>query len=282
MECVVREQKCERLLAPSSIPLGDFVINPYRGCRIGCAYCYAQKNKNILKRNMPWGSFVDVKVNAPHILREELKGKKIKRVLIGSTTEVYQPCENDFGLMREILAMLNAEGVRCTILTKSPLIIRDIDLLQNNPEPIIYFTVSPIPERVRKDIEPHAASFEKRKEAIERLVAAGITTHVYGNPVIPHIFDLEIFMKAFHGSVSHLAFEGINGRMIDWQYLRTFFSEEYRNIVDDMDMVFTNEDHWNMYWCELDSALRALNAHYGYSLQTFFHPFSAYFGVLDY
>ncbi len=106
MKCSITEIQCVRVLAPSSIELGESVINPYRGCSVGCKYCYVQKNKSAQKRNAPWGSFVDVKVNSPRILHNELKIKNIKRVLIGSTTEVYQPCEEMYQLMREILTVL--------------------------------------------------------------------------------------------------------------------------------------------------------------------------------
>ncbi|MBU1863685.1 MAG: radical SAM protein [Candidatus Omnitrophica bacterium] len=282
MTTTLTEIHCERVLAPSGINLGDYVINPYRGCSIGCRYCYVQKNKAIQKRHAPWGSFVDVKINAPTILRKELQSKKVNHVLIGSTTEVYQPCEERYGLMRELVSILNDYDVAYTILTKSSLIVRDVDVLKKGRETEIYFTVSPLTKAICDVLEPHSLPFHKRIATVTALIEAGIKTRVYVNPVIPHVVNPEEIMKMFSGIVSFLDFEGINVKMLNWDELRSVLRQCCNDRLSMIDAVCSHENIWNRYWDELRSAIVEMNKKYDYSIRTFFHPFSSYFGVLNY
>jgi len=282
MNCTIKEVMSERALVPSSILLGDCVINPYRGCSYACRYCYVQKNKTIEKRQVAWGSFVDIKVNIAELLRKELQSKKVKRVLIGSTTEVYQPCEEDYKLMRDILGILNEHDIACTILTKSPLIFRDVDLLKKNRDAQIYFTVISLPEEVSCVIEPSAISFDERTHVIKALVQAGIDVHVYVNPIIPYIFTAEIVMSTFFGITPFLDFEGINLKMIDWHDLRKCLAQFFPQEVMCIDTIVSDARMWNQYWDELHNEIIEKNKVYDYSVKTFFHSSSSFFGILNY
>ena len=282
MNVVSSEIKCQRILSPSSITLGDYVINPYRGCTLGCRYCYVQKNKGVEKRGQPWGSFVDVKVNVPELLEKELVEKRPQRVLIGSTTESYQPCEEKYELMRTILTILNAHNVGCTILTKSPLIERDIDLLTYNPNPHVYFTVHPYSEKIRRAIEPATSSFSTLYAVISKLAAYGITVHVYINPVIPYLVAPDYIFKEFRGVTPYIDFEGINVKMVDWDRLRACLMPYDAANVTKIDAVFAHEDAWNEYWKDTRINIHTINTAYNYTVRTFFHPFEEYFGTLPY
>jgi len=116
--------KAEKVLSPTQISIAPYAINPYRGCPLGCVYCYAQENKAIKKRSLKWGDFIDVKINAVEILKREIENKKIKRVLLGSTVECYPTLENDFLITQNIIKLLNSKKIPITILTKSCLIKR--------------------------------------------------------------------------------------------------------------------------------------------------------------
>ena len=118
-----------RILSPTQISIADYTINPYRGCPFGCVYCYAQENKSIKKRSQKWGSFIDVKINAIDLLKKEVKNKKIRRVLLGSTVECYPPQEEKFCITQKIINFLNGHDIAVTILTKCSLLERDLDLI---------------------------------------------------------------------------------------------------------------------------------------------------------
>lgn len=102
----INEIKAQRILNPTSIDLGEYVINPFKGCEFGCIYCYVRGNKTIKKDPRKWGEFIDIRINAPELLKKELKLKKVKRVLLGSTTECFQPADFKYKLMEQILNIL--------------------------------------------------------------------------------------------------------------------------------------------------------------------------------
>ena len=100
--------RTDKVLSPTSINLADYVINPYRGCEMGCAYCYSRNNKNMKSRRKDWGNFVDVKINSIEILKKELndvENTNIK-VLLGSITEIFQPVEKKYHLSEKIIKLL--------------------------------------------------------------------------------------------------------------------------------------------------------------------------------
>ena len=121
----------QRVLSPTQIALADCVINPYRGCSFGCSYCYSQENKNIKLSGL---MTVGVKINADSILEKELKYKKPKRVLLGSTTECFQNLELEYKVSERILELLNSRNIPYTILTKSDLIRHYLNLVSGNKE----------------------------------------------------------------------------------------------------------------------------------------------------
>ena len=90
------------------------MINPYRGCQFGCIYCYTKTFKAIkkrLKQDLDFGQFVDIKVNSLSLLREELKDIKPESIILGASTEVYQPVEKEYKITRDILKLLNSLNI---------------------------------------------------------------------------------------------------------------------------------------------------------------------------
>src|SRR3972149_9738911 len=101
MSLIIREIKAKSILTKSGIPDVDYCVNPYIGCSHGCRYCYATFMKRYSGHTQEWGSFVDVKINAPEILRKQLKRAKRGRILISSVTDAYQPIESKYKLTRQ-------------------------------------------------------------------------------------------------------------------------------------------------------------------------------------
>lgn len=104
----LNEITARSILTQSRLPAADYCLNPYVGCGHGCVYCYARYMQRFSGHAEPWGSFIDVKVNAPHLLRERLKRMRGRtgRVLLGSATDAYQQVERRYGLTRDLLAAL--------------------------------------------------------------------------------------------------------------------------------------------------------------------------------
>ncbi|MBN1524867.1 MAG: radical SAM protein [Spirochaetales bacterium] len=185
------EVTIQRILNPTSIDLGEFVINPYKGCVFGCEYCYVRSNRVVQNRKDPWGSWVDIRVNAVQQLKKEIEKKRPRTVLLGSTTEVFQPVERTRRLTGQILELLNAYTVHYVILTRSPVILDYIDILKKGFCDAVYFTVNSFSDRLKKKLEPCSPAFDARFDAVDILLQNSIPVIPYLSPALPWITDCD-------------------------------------------------------------------------------------------
>lgn len=206
------EVKINRILNPTAIDLGEFVINPFMGCEFACLYCYVRSNRVISRKKDAWGEFVDVRVNAPELLEKELLAKNPKTVLLGSTTECFQPIESKYRLTGKILEILNRHKVRYNILTRSPLILKYIPLLKEGFCEKIYFTVNNYKDAFKMKLEPKSPSFTQRNETIHRLLEEGVPVVPYFSPVLPWVSEVEGVFENFNMADS-VEFECLNFRL---------------------------------------------------------------------
>lgn len=273
----INEMSCERLLSPTSIEIADYVINPYRGCVYGCIYCYARKNKAFLKQKKKWGSFVDVKTNALEILGQEMETNNPSRVLLGSITECYQPAEKKYELTCGVLKQLVDKNIPVTILTKSNLIVRDIDLLKKVKSNKICFTINTLEEADKLVFEPFSSSVKARIKAVKELNANGINTYVHIGPVFPFITDVFGLMENLFGITEELVFESYNMQVSKEQEVydavKQHFPKEYGNFCN----VFSAEELYNKYWDNLKKEILELNKRYNYKITFFFRAFKTYY-----
>ncbi|MFO0793792.1 MAG: radical SAM protein [Candidatus Brocadiaceae bacterium] len=185
MRFIVREIKAKSVLTKSGIPGIDYCINPYVGCFHGCRYCYATFMKRFTGHQEPWGSFVDVKINAPAILKKQLARARRGNVLISSVTDGYQPIEVKYKLTRQCLEVLLECQFPVDILTKSPLVLRDMDIMKKFKEIEVGLTITTDNENMRKVFEPHAPHVSERMKALKTLHNHGIKTYAFIGPVLP-------------------------------------------------------------------------------------------------
>src|SRR4030043_2086170 len=120
---IVRDIECKSILAKSPIPGLCYAINPYVGCAHGCVYCYAVFMKRFTGHEEEWGTFVDIKVNAPDVLTRQLKRAKPGNISFGTVTDAYQPLERENGITRACLEALLDHPLPVSILTKSALVL---------------------------------------------------------------------------------------------------------------------------------------------------------------
>jgi len=175
-------------LVRSKIPGVHYVINPYLGCGHGCRYCYAVFMRRSSRHHSqdPWGSFVEVKVNLAEVLRVELlKKKKRGRAFLSSVCDPYQPVELNYRLTRQCLEILRECGWGISILTRSPLVCRDLDLLTAAPEVSVGLSIPTDDDRVRKILEPNSPPIGARLAALKKLQGAGLAPWVFIAPLLP-------------------------------------------------------------------------------------------------
>jgi DNA repair photolyase len=180
----VKETQAKSILNKSQI--FDYCINPYTGCQVNCRYCYARLfMKRYSGHKEPWGEFVDVKINAPEVLRKQLQRARRGTVWISSVCDPYQPLEAKYGLTRRCLKELLEKQFPVNIQTKSKLVLRDLDLLKNFKEIEVGFTITTNDEKIAKLFEPGASSIAERVKALEKLRASGIRTFAFIGPLLP-------------------------------------------------------------------------------------------------
>ncbi|MEO0225661.1 MAG: radical SAM protein [candidate division WOR-3 bacterium] len=189
---VIRQIYCKSILNKSGIPGIDYALNPYVGCAHKCAYCYAVFMKRFTNHPEPWGEFVDVKINCPQILSRQLKGIKQKsKISFGTVCDTYQPVEAKYELTRKCLEILIYYKHPISILTKSPLVLRDLDLILKFNEVEIGFTITLLEEKIRKIFEPNSAQVGERFNALKILSQNKILTWVFVAPLLPCFSDDE-------------------------------------------------------------------------------------------
>src|SRR5687768_15483554 len=173
-----------------------WTINPYRGCTHSCAYCFARPTHTYLgfDAGRDFEREIVVKVNLPEVLRAELKRPSWKRehVALGTNTDPYQWVEGRYRLMPEVWAALRDSGTPCSVLTKSPLLLRDIGLMRELAEEIGFtasLSVPTLDEKAWRATEPHTPHPRKRLEAVAELNRAGIPCGILIAPLMPGIND---------------------------------------------------------------------------------------------
>lgn len=173
----------------------QWTINPYRGCELGCKYCYARYTHEFMElAAVEFEDKIYAKSAAAHLLRQELKriGRR-EHIAIGTATDPYQPAERRFGRTRSILEVFARQrGRHLGITTKSDLVLRDLDLLREIARGnvlAVNLTVTTLDEKLARLLEPRAPRPELRLAAVRKLSAAGICAGVYCKPVLPGLTD---------------------------------------------------------------------------------------------
>jgi DNA repair photolyase len=201
----------------------DWTINQYVGCQHACLYCYA---KSLCKRSEKWGSWVEVKINAPDLVR----GKYVRGwVFMSMVSDPYQPLERKFKLTQSVLKAMN-KRVRLSILTKSKLVVRDIDLFKEFERIEVGLTVNGFEGGIRRILEPYASSHSERIDALRELKDVGISTYCFISPVIPKLVDVESVIDETSDFVDYYIVEFLNVRSAGREFvevLRDRFPESY-------------------------------------------------------
>lgn len=204
---IIREVQAKSILNKSKI--FDYCLNPYTGCQTNCRYCYARLfMRRYSGHSEPWGEFVDVKVNAPVLLRKQLERAKKGTVWISSVCDPYQPLEAKYRLTRKCLEALLEKQFPVNVQTKSKLVLRDLDLLRRFEVIDAGFTITTDDERMAKLFEPLASPVRERIEALEKIHDKGIRTFAFIGPLLPG--NPERLIGCLEGKVDYVYIDRMN------------------------------------------------------------------------
>lgn len=182
-------KKAGSILSPTSgfMDSYDYTLNPYSGCSFGCSYCYAAFFARDNAGKDQWGYWVNVKENAMELLIKFRKKPLIgKTIYMSSVTDPYQPIDKKLELTRDLLSeLIKYHQVRLVIQTRSPLVVRDIDLFKQFKVLQVNMTITTDSEKVRKVFEPLCPSNRVRLDAIKEVNDAGIQSCITMTPLLP-------------------------------------------------------------------------------------------------
>jgi DNA repair photolyase len=240
---LIHEIETKHILTHSKLPGLGYSINPYIGCQHGCVYCYARFMKRFTNHNEPWGQFVDAKINGIEVfVKDFIKVKPGEEAFIASVTDAYQPVEGQYKLTRSILERiansppeLLKNEFAVSILTKSDLVLRDLDILKRLKNVSVGFSIAMINETARRLFEPRAAPIRQRIAALKTLRDAGIRTYAFISPILPGITDLSAIFEALEGIVEYVNGETLNmrcGNLADVLKAVSLFNEELKPSFD--------------------------------------------------
>ncbi|NJE26570.1 radical SAM protein [Thermococcus sp. MV5] len=244
----VIKTRAKNIYTKSRIPGVEYAINQYVGCQFACKYCYA---KFICKWKPygEWGTWVEAKINAPELARKRVYGE----IMMSSISDPYQPVEKELKLTRRTLEAMNKRN-ELSILTKSPLVIRDIDLFKLFNEIEVGLTVNSFERREKHLIEPLTPSQKLRIDALKKLKDEGIKNYAFVSPIIPELTDIEAIVKETRGFVDYYFFEVLNLAAAGGEFremLKNAFPESYRIMV--------NEEKFWKFVKELMGIIKELN-----------------------
>ena len=180
-----KEIKCQSLLrhftAPDKYFHGSYAMDVYQNCVFGCRYCDSSND-----------SMVYICSNALELLGKEVKNILPGRVIIGSVHDPYQPVEESYSLVRRILVFLINKGFSVHVLTKSPLVLRDIDILTKSQDNLVTISMISLDPQLNHVFEPYVPAIQTRLMTVKKLVKQGIFSGVALFPILPFLVDDEL------------------------------------------------------------------------------------------
>jgi DNA repair photolyase len=220
---IIREIEAKSIFSKTEIPIADYVVNPYVGCIHSCIFCYARFMKRFTGHNEEWGDFIDVKINAPDLVPKGGSKYKGKYIFLSSVTDPYLPLERKYGLTRQIIQKLIPLEPILGILTKSDLILWDLDLIKQFETSEIGFSFSTLDERIRKEVE------------------------TFISPILPFLTDWKDIVNKTRDYADYFRFENLNVTGTVWGCVKRFLEDKYPDLTPEYrEIYFTDNPYWEI------------------------------------
>jgi DNA repair photolyase len=234
----------------------QWTINPYRGCEFGCAYCYARDTHAFFELGAgdDFETKIFVKRRAADRLRRQLATRDLRgqTVAIGTATDPYQPAEKQFGITRSLLEVFaEVDGLTLAITTKSPLVVRDLDLLarlDRRHAVEIHVTVTTVDPLLAERLEPHAPEPGARLHAVRRLAEAGLAVRINCMPLLPGINDDEEVLRPLFEAAARAGARQVTANPIflkgkSREHFFAWLAREFRELLPLYRHLFAHRDY---------------------------------------
>jgi len=256
-----KECHVKSVLSKSKIYGVDYAVNPYHGCEHACTYCYARFILELRGEDpTKWGETICAKINAPSLLKREIVSVRRGLVLLSSVTDPYQPLEKKYNLTRRILEILFRYHFPITILTKSDLVLRDIDLIKKFKEAEVGLTITMLNEEICSIFEPNAPKVSARLNAL-KILSKEVNTYAFIGPFIP-IFserDIEYLIEELSEiGVGRILFDKLNLKARNWITI----NNSLRKFDLDVSKEFWKKTRNMEYWSKIKRKIEILAYHH--------------------
>jgi DNA repair photolyase len=264
----VQYREAKSIITKSNIPSIDYVINPYTGCQHGCIYCYAEFMIRFTgHKGDKWGQFLDIKkFDIDRIKPLKYDGK---RILMSSVTDPYIPLEKKYQNTRKILEKLIGTNAEISILTKSKLVVRDIDLFKRFKNIKVGISISTLNNEFARIIERAASKPTERLEAIKKVSEEGIQTYTFISPFFPEITDFNAIIEQSLDYTDHYSFENLNFRPHNIPRIMRIIKEHYPNLLSKYKEIQKDRSYWDLMeenikqYCERMKLNYSIEFHHG-------------------
>lgn len=243
----VRTIETKNILTKSNLPIADYSVNPYTGCTHGCKYCYARFMLRFTGHTEPWGEFLDIKNWEPIKNKKKYEGRSM---VVGSVTDPYNSFEKKFKRTRKFLEEMSSTGMDLTIITKSDLVLRDIDILKKFDDPIVAISINTLDEEFRSDMDK-AVPIERRLKALKVLHEEGIKVAAFISPIFPEITNIFEIMDKVNGFVDYIWLEDLNLRGTYRKEIMDYIKKKYPDKYPLYENIYNKKDR--SYWIDLAS-----------------------------
>ena len=240
------------VLVPCKLKKPDYQIDPYVGCAHYCHYCYA-----LNRAETDWTREIQTYKDIGTQLSGELEKISPQKIYMGYETDPYQPCEAEYRQTRKVLRLLLEKGFSVSILTKSDLVLRDVDLLRDMEDASISVSVAFNDNRTREKFEANTKDTEIRLETLHKLREAGIKTSALICPVIPYITDAQGLINWLASLADAIWIYGLSiDRRSDrnWQNLKIILQEYFPDLSEQIENIVFSKDH--QFWAQLRRELK--------------------------
>jgi len=245
----ITEVRAKSILNKSKI--FDYCVNCYTGCQVNCRYCYARLFiPRYSGHSEPWGSFIDVKVNAPEVLAKQVLRAKKGIVWLSSVCDCYQPLEAKYKLTRQCLEILAEHQFPVQVQSKSILLLRDQDIFKKFEAVEVGFTITTDDERIARLFEPGASPVSERIQALGILKSNGIRTFAFVGPILPG--NPEKLVALLEGKIDKVLIDRMNyldtikmfylQQNLGYAMSNDFFANQTRRLVEELKKKGTNFD----------------------------------------
>lgn len=246
MKPKIIKTKAKEIFTKTKLPGADWVINQYVGCGHNCSYCYARFMSR-WKGYGEWGSWIEAKMNAPELVKDRLLEGK---VFMSSVSDAYQPAEKELKLTRKVLENMD-KNIDLSILTKSDLVLRDIDLLKKFNKVDVGLTINSFTGKEKEFFEPDSPTNQERIAAMKIVKENGIKTYTFVSPIIPKLVDIKKVINQTKDYTDYYWFEVLNLRGAGKEFAE-LLEKEYPKSYE----IVRNKELFTQYLTELKNTIQ--------------------------